>query len=757
MASSTGNYPRLPEDYLGRKFICHTPCWDSKGKLLLAKGDGGEIRGTALEKKLFRVRVQSRPDSTSSDPKIDIPMDNVTVGAKTVVGGLKVHTEFETVNSLNRPLPGHSYNRSDDFRKHLVAYLNGLAEAQMKLPGVRRRVKAWFQQKGKSLDESIKITADKMQSAIIAVSPKLPGVMCQNDFTIEDIIKVCPVVTSTDRTAGIYLRVYSDFKGVDYRHDAPHIYVGQSVNMGDRTRVHTRDTKVNLTSGHYKVARAASKTRVVKLAKLDSASSESMKGLLDLLEQTFISGLMSYFKKVHTWSKMKSTSGNVAQAEVDEEFEERNLAKVHVDLAKVAFAKSGFALPGMPGRSKSFGVVDGCNFMSVLGELTAIAGKDPMLWAMYDLGDRWVFYRSGKTINQEGHVFQKIYHDGQGDRHIFGIQLSKEYQADARCPSRKDVVYAAWELMKPGKGPHETPYFRLPEIGPYDNWSTGNKLGFKFIWHSAKYNQWFVKTIQQMSKNYLWQVGPGPAQHEQYKLSTGLYAYFMRSQWPDKPTWVADFGRASVLRIEVNQLQQRIDATVISGSLAVLEGPKFSVAAATNMMKAETFRGDMFKGEAMFEAVGSSKFNKALRWDWFTNPCKELRAALNDHKGQRGKNTYGGSHQRTACDMCMIGTYLHSRRIDNCERDGTSNACKFCTLRGLECSWTPIYKLAGYRWSEMAKGHRAKDNMNDKEMMDFHPPFRRYCNLLFDLPADEKAQEITAISNPGFHAFDPPK
>lgn len=328
--------------------------------------------------------------------------------------------------------------------------------------------------------------------------------------------------------------------------------------------------------------------------------------------------------------------------------------------------------------AQSAGMVGGSSYSSSLsGQSLSGPAKNP--WSVHHVEDRWVFLKDGFALGEHGLLFTAEGKNVKGETVGFEVKTR-----DADGPQTGDTVHVCWELMKPAKGEHLVPYFRVPEIGPYKYWSVANKAALKYFWKSAKDGRWRVR-YQQSTLATRFLNNQSESCLALYAHGIATYAFFTRSMWPEKPDFVPDFGRVELVEVKKDMSQQQMIASAVTGSLTILPnhgGIDLDVAAV-----------QMRKNG--FEHVDGDW--QALDFDWLCDP---------EYKVDKS----GGMRGRKLCDYCLLckENLNHSACTQVATTDGKDNRCLPCVLRGLPCSWTMLPKLFGNpAFQEEAFAHRS--------------------------------------------------
>jgi hypothetical protein len=423
------------------------------------------------------------------------------------------------------------------------------------------------------------------------------------------------------------------------------------------------------TSSHYVIARAAKTWTVVQLCELDpyaGGSIDAGNAIRDICEQLFVLFLNSYNPSVFA-DRESYDQKQLAQA-ISEDFEIKELAHTYRDVARLALAKTGFALPDLPNRQKAFGISYGINKKSPL----CTHGYDKILWTLQDVGDRWVFQRASCQATKSRCYFAM---SGPGSNPLtLTIQGSQTEPKSDDEPLPGEVYVAIWEVMKPDKGPHHAPYFRLPNIGPWNNWHYANKIAFKLCWKSKSDGCWRAKYVQlkTIPKNI---DNTTPGSNRSYAMGVALYAKFTRTAWENKPVFIPHFGKADILSTRVDHFNQKIEIKLVSEPLCTLPKIMFSTEVAREKMRQ---LGYLENVDATWQAFD---------WDWLKDGKYYADGIVPKH--------WYGQKVRKLCDRCHL---IQRKTQMSCIPVGNSRHCTHCRLQGLPCSWTKLPNLYGNEW-----------------------------------------------------------
>jgi hypothetical protein len=615
-------------------------------------------------------QVQLRITSRIPQEEIVLPYKFIKLGARVVIPLPVDYEGLLPAQITSLPNPGNA--PGSDLRRYAFAVLSGIAEVRQRLPMLGQNVIRWLETPAR-----LQETATLFNAGVLRCSPRLIPLLLRRDFTIQDIINVCPRVLPSNRSCGTYARLYSDFlPGSIFEGRDPYLYIGQAVNMADRLKSHDEAKDDPKQVGiHYTVARAAKTCVVIQLCEIRSnegGSNENGVGLRDICEQLFVLFFGTYRADVlqNQASDLSGTSLSAIAPAIVEDYTHRSLARAYTDIAMVALSKPGFefALPGKKNRQKAFGIHSGLNKLSPMGTGSP---WEKTLWTVEEHENKWIFHRAAIIATDKTVWFRR----GQ-------LSIKKAVKAGSvDCPAPGDTVYFSFECMKPSAGEHVVPYFRCQRIGIYKNWHFANKVAVKLCWVSRTSPSWRANYIQK-----------GTARADRmreygysYNSGTALYAFLTRTHWKDKPESVPDLGVADLMQFRVDQFQQKILTRIVPNELCDIR----ALPAATKTSPAAV--------RLRLRDLGYDNVDA----DW-----PSLEQAPN-----RG----------VSCDCCFI-------RDVPCTRDGGTRHCVNCQALGLPCSWTSDEKLLG-------PGLKWEGPIGEKSLGDFFAlPLNALAGQAQDIP-----------------------
>lgn len=625
----------LPEEYdqvENHTFRMRQKYYDNITGMTLTTADQGVIIRVRSVRDHVAASVFTQEDPRGP-PNASIPLSHIEVGP--VSGHWTINHNAPQV-SITRAAPrvGSRELPANDVRRHFEGILTGISEHQHRLPNLNVYHRALIDSK-----KSVESSADMIKGNIAVGAPKLLALLNSGkNFDIDQLREACPPVTKDTHKAGIYIRIYSGFpKGSNY-YGMILIYIGQSVDMAERNGAHDRDcwnkNKSGFSGGHYTCAREARKIEVLQLCVhyvQEGGSDDAGTARRDLMENVLMLVFGTYSEYALKWREELTSRKSVEQA-ILSNYDSREATLLYWELAQTAFKMSGWTPCVL---RESFGVAGGLNVTSPFGG-EVFRDYEKLLWSRQSLPDRDIFHRSGRLMDKRGRVMhmQGRRQDAHGAKVSFTHELSKQQRDDPSFPQTGETYWLVVEVMKPGHGIHEVPYFRLEELGCWDNYSSANKVAFKMIW--CRNNKWYTCYLQREQMFQTFDASKPGALHR-YVMGVATYAYFMRTGWPNPPDFYVSFGTADVVDISYNNFNQTVDVAVLAQPLAELQHPQLN----------EDWVADKM------EDLGLQSVNGAWQsfdYGWTKDPAKAALIKTHRYKPKL----------RKICDSCAIKRLLVS-------------------------------------------------------------------------------------------------
>ncbi|KAK3696407.1 hypothetical protein LTR37_017978 [Vermiconidia calcicola] len=686
----------LPEweivDVEKHTFKARAPYENQKTGFKLKQNDTGVITRVRSSRKDVEAIFHSREGS----PTFSVPLKYITVGP--VHGHWTITHDRPQVTRIQADLPSENVFLPHDFRLHVEGLLTGVSENQSKISNM-----SLVQSHLIADAPAIKNSANMCRANLAAGAPNLLGVINQNRKPdIHEVLKITVAVVKGNQKAGIYIRVYSKFPRDTGYYGKIYIYIGQTNNMWGRHNNHEFDMhnpdNSAYNSVHYKVARAAGQCDVRVLCVHDEnegGSDEEGSARRDLMELVMICMFGSYSSIILRWNEELAETKSVEEA-VLKGYGPRELAYLYDQIAKAAFSKSGW----VPFTIRNgFGATSGCNRNSPFGG--EHSQWERLLWSRQELEDRWCFHSHQRTMpgpKKEGNLITvrgKLV--SNNDR--VGYTLGPELLDENHNFERGDKYYISAEVMKPGKGLHPVPHHRIPDLGPWNNWSNALKVAWKLIWQHK--GQWFSSYIQVRTRIQTFTDQSQPGSMAGYINGVGIYAYFMRASWPNPPSFYRNFGFANIVDIRFDGFAQEVRASMVTKPSIDLYTPTFNetrVASAMEDLGLQNVNGNF--GE--------------FDWDWI-----QTEPTLHEPNGKL-KNGWHKIKGRTQCDLDLL--YKRTTSSIACSRVAGSRRCTTCQMRGYPCSWSSTRFLLGPNFFTEKEGSGEKFEELKKAL--FEQPYR---------------------------------
>lgn len=314
------------------------------------------------------------------------------------------------------------------------------------------------------------------------------------------------------------------------------------------------------------------------------------------------------------------------------------------------------------------------------------------LWVRQDRDDRWSFHSAPLKFEGDDNVFQ-IQFRADGVPRVLHIRLTSEEMKEMAIQDGDDY-HIVCEVKKPGAGVHPVPFVRLCDIGPWSNWHYANKVAFKIIWKSQKDGKLKTKYLQRSARFRFVDNCTAPGALEDYSIGVGLYCFFVRCRFPLAQPWSADFGRAKIVDLTIDDSQQHTRVTHVETAQDNLSG------------KGPHFSADVPR--VQMERLGLQNVDGSwMGFDWGWLKDKSL---WKDGKVLSAK-LCRVFKLRKKCDFCFLAARSAFAETDaqthDCERVDGFDICLPCNKMGRPCSWTGLPYLVGQEdWLEQTKDKR---------------------------------------------------
>ncbi|KAK3712965.1 hypothetical protein LTR37_008850 [Vermiconidia calcicola] len=671
---------KLPEDVINHTFKCHTKWQEPSSKFTLNLHETGVIEGLSSAGKQVKVALKGRFNS----PRAWVPITKIAIGPK--YGSWKiVHNtprDEPQVWSIEKAISGVDLLPDSDIRVHLAPLLTGLSEQRMKIASLSVEQAMLLQD-----EASVRQSCNNVRAAMISAAPNLPRLLCSKHFTIWEVANVCTELNGNQNGAGVYIRIYYEFRKGSALEGEVYIYIGQAENFNTRMNLHKYDmdnpSSANYNLKHYQIGRQAQKCKSFILCKHQSnegGSSQAGKVRRDLMEQVMMLLFNTYRKEalMNNWEDTNEVSERSVVLAVAEQYASKKLSTIFTQIADLAAAKSGFARGT---KRASFGVAGGLNYSSPFGGEAQVA-YEKTLYARQEIGDYICFHRTATVLDNRSCIFEKNFRTVDGTKSSMQPRVLPTDQADGMAPQVGEKFYAIWEIRKDGDA-HEAPYFRVCDLGMYSNWTDANKLGLKIIWYSKRDKKWYGRYLQRTTDMLVHDPENAQGALNRYKQGAALYAYFVRSWYPNAQPWFPILGISDQIQVNVDGFQQNVVISVVDAPLRSLQGP----IPANGSLDVVALRME----ELGFENVNGDWRDFGDKSWLDSDPYTGDMSVTPKERLSRKRTAIDRRH----CDRCaMMHDQNRVGRGAGCGQVGNSNRCGNCVMAGLPCSWSRVRKFS---------------------------------------------------------------
>lgn len=367
------------------------------------------------------------------------------------------------------------------------------------------------------------------------------------DFSINDMVNRAQelgqiVEFSRSSKAGVYVIVLSNF--TDNPDRKPEIYTGKSNDFYRRWIEHRAKAPTG-TYSLYSAWRKAGNVRVFPICLVPQGDQ-----FRTVAEQLWVSMLQTYHKEVLL---PKVTTPGEAVEDASRSVAYRTAAQYFTQLAYQALRAVDWPMGRM---RNSFGVGNGLNWSSPLMETET---SDKLIWTKTSSRKGYDSYRrTPKPLLEEESTgttagykqFFLLQKRGKG-----GSQFALRLPLSAPAPDIGVDMHWVFELMTNGQQ-HPTPWARLPDVGPHEDWAEANKLAVRAEWLDENDGQWKSYYFQASRIDHLEKTVPGSV--STYAVATGLIRYLTQRYCVNAPSWYCDYGIPFVKEVTFDNLTQTI-------------------------------------------------------------------------------------------------------------------------------------------------------------------------------------------------------
>jgi hypothetical protein len=322
-------------------------------------------------------------------------------------------------------------------------------------------------------------------------------VLNRPNFTVSDLVNASTEVMGDDyntKKGGIYIRNHlSNDPVAHWRKSTKYLYVGKTVNYGDR---YTSHKYTQSSYGH--LTKNSSRLDMVAVCILHL---NDIQDLAYIIEQIFVCLFQSYRNSMFRIDDQ--TNGKYAG--------DIQSAHYFTELAKHVFSHTRW-----PGgiRRESFGVTHGANWASPLDEWSKMSTN---LWIRTDtrIKDRSTgkstpvaTFRSATAMKmvagsdvpnantKKRYDFQVWQKKISSKRRIMSAKFRGDGVDGSKAPLPGVSFYLVFEVYTNGN-PHPHAYSRLPSIGPFMNWDQARSFAVRMEWeYPLDSGKWMCRYLQ---------------------------------------------------------------------------------------------------------------------------------------------------------------------------------------------------------------------------------------------------------------------
>jgi len=289
------------------------------------------------------------------------------------------------------------------------------------------------------------------------------------------------------------------------------------------------------------------------------------------------------------------------------------------------------------------------------------------------------------TMTHEGAALGQVMGHRRGDaKSATPIRISipkalvaQMTQSIGTMSSNVFMATLAFEVMADGQE-HELPFYGLPTVGPYRDFSAANSLSIRVEWKHGSESKWFSAPLQIGSRRHrkigiALLKGDGSQMERLYQEAMALLQMIRGEECPDAPPgfWRslgARGSRAMVQRLEVDHLGQSIRWVA---QLPIQAAPPTRASVQENTKLLYDNRGPQ-------TTVGFQPPKGTAYW-------------------YRDNTSSKSAGKKVACDTCMIISRCRAsgdiKFGGKCTYDPVAKACPACKALKRQCTFTPITKL----------------------------------------------------------------
>ncbi|KAH8791935.1 hypothetical protein BGZ57DRAFT_991407 [Hyaloscypha finlandica] len=468
-----------------------------------------------------------------------------------------------------------------------------------------------------------------------------------------DLAKI-PSVTpqKDDKTIAIYIMKYKQLENLGHGDNG--LYAGKTIAVGDRYDNHMRKLRNSAYPGsHYKIARSAKEKKMLLFATFPP-DLDNLHQILQITEQ-IVQLLLGTMNQI-----LLDRSEDANAESASKWLADKVAARTLTSLASAVFEKTGWKPP--PG-------IQGCNWNSAMREAVSNWAS---FWLCQDMighgGNKMrVFTTGGRAVKLTKHrddgAIMRLIKGGSDRRGGVGIYISTNMSKETGL-SRGNFVYPIVEIYLGNQDiKHPVPFGRLPEPGPYTDWSMLNKVGIRLEWQTLD-GEW-RSTYVQADEGHLGLPAPESCTTDEEKYASRIY---------QKVSCIID----SLMNVQYNSAQKP--------SFKKLGPPLVLKRFAYDHLNQQIYLDDLPKTTISPPSLVSFEHNKVLLRQWYPN------IVIGDHRPAKFGTTMG--QPRIRCDLCMTaqdyaqngGCPMTSNRGD--PACGDNESCYSCAKLRRPCTFS---------------------------------------------------------------------
>lgn len=611
---------------VGYPFIAIRDFTNDQNEHILSKGDKGKVVRNVNGWYYVNLAHVSPPRRGW------VPPGALQVGKNRKYDDLTIDVRLPSIQPLQA---GTASSEQSQLRRALVAFFSALQANTQELPFLP----PWFVERLHNNTQRLNMTQRIMQGMV----PAVLNVLNSTDFTIDQLRASLVQVEESDSRAGIYTRIYYDFKpGFRANNSLPSQYVGKSLNLGLRLQGHSRSTEQEAHSNHYKVARAAGGMIMGTICYIDDTFLQAVaeQCFVSLFETSCAAVLSFRAPTIENTTPTDEPTGAMEKAL--KYIDDKAAASALVQVANCAAQISGWP----KARSRfSYGASDGCNWNS---PITEAQRGERIIWVktVHEHANLEVYSRPHTTVRTSKGDVKKVFITMELPSATTSAHQTRG-SMECTLPVALDIPAGAMvrpviEMTIDGTA-HPKSWTGLPSLGPWFDWNLARSWALKLEWKpDPNEEQWmhvYMRASQVMNFRSKQLYEPGAFNTYAQGIAIFRFLRQLTLNSEGRPPWLYDYGIARLKEAKLDWLEQIVKVTDIVPELRIVR-------------------------------------QKGPKPDW--DMCYELQAA-----GLYVWGTYGELDRpsnrvrkpRGACDSC----YLHNLEARTRHSDGVSKT-QFCSF-----------------------------------------------------------------------------